>query len=186
MSLQHLLAAITEQATSELAAYKRASDERLSAAKARQKASVVERTAAIGKQVEDRKTLLRAKAETHAQLSRRASVLQARQRLIDEIFDAVLAAVGAVPEQKIESLLKRLLTSMPKTGTIRPAKKHAALIQKLLNGSELQLGEPINATGGFVFESETIEKTCTFEHLISNELRSQKELWVSRELSLIS
>lgn len=186
MSLPHLLDAITAQANDEIASMKRASDARLAEATARQQASIAERKASIAKQVEDRKTMLRAKAETHAQLSRRSSVLQARQRLIDEIFAAVLAALAALPEQKVESLLKHLIAGLPKEGTLRPAKKHAALLQKLLHGTHVKMGEPIDAVGGFVFESSTIEKTCTFEHLVANELRNRKELWVSRELSRLS
>lgn len=183
MSLTHLLEAITAQANDKIAAFTRASEERLTAAKSRHETTLQERRASILSQVEERKTLLRSKSETHAQLSRRTAVLQARHQLIDDVFATVLDTLVALPDQKVEPLLRHLLSSLPKTGTVLPAKKHVHVLQTLLHGSSLHLGEAIQAKGGFIFQSDTFDRTCTFEHLVLTEMRNAKELWVSRELS---
>jgi vacuolar-type H+-ATPase subunit E/Vma4 len=183
MSLANLLDAITAQANDEIAAFKQASDNRLAAAKTHHAMAISECQGAILTQVEQRKTMLRAKSETHANLQGRSAVLKARQAIIDEMFQSALEKLSALPEQKVENLLMRLLSALPSKGIVRPTVKHAGIIKRLLQNSALQIGEPINASGGFLFQNDIQERTCTFEHLVQNELRSAKELWVAKQLS---
>ncbi|MEQ1849480.1 MAG: hypothetical protein ABL890_02735 [Candidatus Peribacteraceae bacterium] len=181
MSLQHLLEAITSEAKHSVAQAENAAATRMSQKKEVQKKALGVRKQEIDDQVEKRKVFLRSKAETHAKLSMRAAVLTRKQENIDSIFSAAFESICALSDKEVEPLLSSLLGSLPQGGEIRPSKKHDALIKKLAQGRTI--GAPIDAKGGFLFVSATLERNCTFEHLVLSELRSRKELEVARALA---
>jgi vacuolar-type H+-ATPase subunit E/Vma4 len=180
MSLQHLLDAITAHANEEITKAENAAALRMSQKKEAQTKALSARMAEIDDQVEKRKTMLRAKAETHAKLSTRSGALSHKQGKIDEVFATVMEQASALTDKDVEPLLAALIKSLPNDGEIRPAKKHEALIKKLAGNR--QVSASIDAKGGFLFVSKTQERNCTFEHLILTELRARKELDVARAL----
>jgi len=181
MSLQHLLAAIIDQTDREIAQTENAVAKRLAEKKAVSDKALSAHLSSIDEQVTKRKAMLRAKAETHANLSMRSELLTAKQQMIDEVFSAVMEKVSLLPDAEMEPVFRTLLASLPDGGEIRPSKKHAALVQKVAGGRKI--GSPIESKGGFMFISEKEERNCTFEHLVGTELRSKQELMVARSLS---
>ena len=90
--------------------------------------------------------------------------------------------MAELPEKDVETLMHVCLKKISQNGTIAPAKNHESLLKKIAPSEQFKICNTINATGGFVFSSETQEHDFTFEHIVAEYLRPQTELNVSKTL----
>jgi vacuolar-type H+-ATPase subunit E/Vma4 len=135
----------------------------------------------ITEQRDQKKRQLREKAESHARMTRSKSVLAAKRRHMDSLYDTVFDLLKNMPKDKTEKFLELCLKQVTSSGVIRPAKAHEAIIKKMLpKGCEL--GSAIEASGGFRFESDTTEQDFTYEFLVGQLLRPATEVRAGSEL----
>ena len=120
------------------------------------------------------------KATSHSEVLTKNTELQTKQELLDELFEQVLTHLAQLPAADTKKVLEHYLKQVPKKGVIRPSKTHQALLKKLVTKHEL--GPTIDAAGGFIFESDTVEQDCTYEHIVQAEIRVQAEVDASYAL----
>lgn len=176
MALDDILQAITLQADQRLSAARTAHERRLAEMRELSDKEIERRTAEIDGQKTEKLNRMRQKIETASVLQARNAQLETKQSLVDDTYRSVIAAVVALPDERLEALFTACLKSIPSTGEILPAKKHAALLKRLATDVRFTVGEPIDAAGGFRFVSDDREVDCTIEALVDNVLRPATEL----------
>lgn len=124
--------------------------------------------------VEQKKVQLQQKAANHADMLVKSATLKQKQQCINDVYDAVLTQLGSLPKDKLEKLLKACLERLPKKGTLHPSKAHKDMLTSLASGYDV--GDAIDASGGFLFTSDTQEYNFTFEHLVTTVVRPQTEI----------
>lgn len=181
MALPDILTAIIKESDAQIAALEQQHASATSEAKA--KAAIALSASKADTEVKKKRDMdqLRKKAEQEAQTMIRNAVLERKRALLDRTFDAVLAALSQEADATVEPLLKACLAQV-KSGEIRPAKPHAALIAKLAQGLPVTVGSAIDARGGFLCVSKTREQDFRFETLVSEFLRPRTELAVAQDL----
>jgi vacuolar-type H+-ATPase subunit E/Vma4 len=129
-------------------------------------------------QVSEKKRSMTKRTHTMADMERKSQVLRQKRSLMDAVYQELLEKLRTAPQEKIGRLLDSCLSSLHgKKGQIRPAKAHASMIPGLphFDSKHFSLGEHIDAAGGFIFASDIAEEDFTFERLIADNVRSQKE-----------
>jgi len=144
--------------------------------------SLAKKKQEIAVQKEQKKTHLKAKAQAHAESAKRNTVLLKKQELLDRLYAKVTAELSALPENKVEELLRTCLKQISQKGIIYPSKKHAAALKKLAPSEQFTMGKESDASGGFLFVSDKQEYDFTFEHLVEEILRPETDLAISHEI----
>ncbi|PIR48327.1 hypothetical protein COU80_05145 [Candidatus Peregrinibacteria bacterium CG10_big_fil_rev_8_21_14_0_10_55_24] len=182
MALADILVAISSHADQRIAEARTVHQKHLTQLREASERAIAGKKQSIAQQKEQRKNQLKAKAENHAAMVKRNALLRKKRELLDSTYAAVTEKLSALPPNTVEPLLRACLKSIRGKGIIHPARKHADLLKRLADSAQFSMGEPIDAAGGFLFSSLKQEQDCTFEHLISEVLRPQTELEVSRSL----
>jgi len=182
MALADILAAITQQADQRIAEARTAHQKQLTQYREQSEREIATKKQEIAAQKEQRKVQLKAKAENHAAMLKRNAQLKKKQELLDRTYQKVVKELSALPDDKIEPLLRQCIKSIKSEGTIHPSEKHENLVQKLADSGKFKIGSSIKAKGGFLFVSETREQDYTFEHLVQETLRPKTELEISQLL----
>lgn len=175
MALQDIIAAIIAQADAQISDKRSMLNKKLSELKEESERSTAGKKQEIAQQKEERKNQMRAKAQARAQMIERSAELAKKQELLDRLYADTITALTKLPEKDQESFLERCLKKVKGKGVLRPAKGHAASLKKLLP-KDVELGDPIEAEGGFIFQSEKEERDFTFEHLVQSALRPSTEV----------
>lgn len=181
MALDDILQAIKAHADTVLASARAAHDRRMTEMREASRNDIERKEREIVEQKEQTLARSTQKADAHAATLIRHAALTAKQRVLDDVYASVAAALAEAPESTIEPLLRACLKSLPAAGEIRPAHSHAALLKKLAH-KEHAIGEPIEASGGFIFVSNDRDVDCTFEQLTQRVLRPATELEISASL----
>lgn len=181
MALDDILQAITTHADSELAKARAAHEQRIAAMRETSRLEIERKESEIVGQKDRKLAHARQKADAYASTLVRHAALKAKQRALDDVYRSVATALAEAPESAIEPLLAACLKTLPAAGELRPARSHAALLKKLAH-KDHAIGEPIDATGGFVFVSKDRDVDCTFETLTERVLRPATELEISASL----
>lgn len=182
MALQDILKAITAEADQKITSERSAHQKRLSTMREQSEQRISKRKQEIAMQKEEKRQQMRAKSEAHAQMIERNAELKKKQELLDTLFTLVTKKLGSCSEDKAEALLKQCIKSIKSKGTIHPSKAHANLLKKIAPSEQFEMGDAVEATGGFVFSSDKEERDFTFEHLVSQYLRPRTEVETASEL----
>lgn len=182
MALQDIISAITAEADRDIAALRKAHEERVSAAKAKHESALSSLKGTMSSQVASRKAQLLLKTKTHATMDRRNHISSAKQAVINAAFAESLALLAAQPDEKVEPLLRACLKRIKGAGTLHPSKRHEALIQKIAPSEQFMIATVTDAVGGFLFVGKSFEADFTFEHIVHGVLRPAKELEVADQL----
>lgn len=180
MAFDDILAAIIAQTDEHIAQARQAHQQQLAMLKTDSETQLQTLEDDISAQKEAKKTSMLQKATTHSESIVKNAELQVKQDLLNALFEQVLTHLTQISKEDTTKLLTSYLSSLPKEGVIKPSKKHQALITELAKGHTI--GEPIEATGGFIFESAKIEKNCTYEHIVAEEIRLHSELTSASQL----
>ena len=180
MALDDILTAIKTHADSELAKARAAHEQRIAEMRDASQREIERKEREIVGQKEQKLAHARQKADAYASTLVRHAALKAKQRSLDDVYRSVAASLAEAPEATIEPLLKACMKNLPASGEIRPARAHAAILKKL--AGQYDIGEPIDAAGGFIFVSKDRDVDCTFETLTERVLRPATELEVSASL----
>lgn len=179
MALQDIMTAITAQADREIAVLRDQHSRRSNDLRECHRAAMDNLKNGMAKQVESRKAQLLLKMQTHAAVERRNRIASVKQEVIDETFKRALDRLSALPEKKVEPLLKACLDQIKDAGVLHPSKKHEPLVRKLVTSDRLTVGAPSDIKGGFRFVGKKSEADFSFEHLLLGVLRPMKEVEVA-------
>ena len=182
MALQDIINAIIAAADADIEQARRAHQQEMTNLREEAERSLATKKQEIASSRERKKEQLRSKAENHAAIQKRNAVLTKKRELLDRVFDAVVDKLVATDAAALETLLRSCLKTIAAKGTIHPASAHEALLQRLADSGQFTIGSTIDAKGGFLFVSDKEEADFTFEHLVQENLRSSKELDVSKQL----
>ncbi len=182
MALQDIITAITAQADREIATLRDAHEQRTKSLRDRHQTNLVSVRSAMAEQVAKRKEQLLLKMKTHVQGERRNRLSSAKQAVIHAAFTETLARLSALPDEKVEPLLRTLLKRIKAKGVLQTSKRHEALLRKLAPSEQFSLEIDPHAKGGFRFVGKTSEADFTFEHLVHGVLRPWKELDIAHLL----
>lgn len=180
MAFDDILTAIVAHTDELIAQAKKAHLQLLTDLKAQNETQVQVLEQSIAEQKEVKKASMLQKAKTHSEALVKNADLQAKQDLLDKLFEQVLTYVTQLPKEDTTTLLTKLVARLPKEGVIYPSKAHKELLTKL--APKLTTGETINVVGGFIFKSPTMEQDCTFEHIVTEEIRQQSEVQAASKL----
>jgi vacuolar-type H+-ATPase subunit E/Vma4 len=181
MALQHILDAIVAEADRKIDEIQSAHKQRMKEMREQSDRAVTQKKRQINDQLEQRKRQMQEKAASHARMLRSKSLLAKKQECMDSLYANVLEKLSSLPKDKLEVFLKACLERLDGEGTIYPAKPHEAIIKKLAK-DRFEIGEPIDALGGFRFESRKIEHDFTFEFIVHSLLRPQTEVAIADDL----
>lgn len=115
-----------------------------------------------------------------SRLNREMLVYQ--HELVDEIFDAAVAKLKAVPDNELSAMLKRATEGMEGNFTLHPGELSAKRIggkdveEAILDNDNLQISlsaETIPGKSGFVFRDDRVEYDFLFEDLVE-DLKSER------------
>lgn len=180
MALSHILAAITAEADAQIADATAKHRATLSAMDERHAAAVKDMTSAIQQKKQERMQQLRRRAQDHTDMLHRHAVLDRKQRIIDDFYEAAIRDLAALPATETEKLLTGWVRHLPKGGRILPSKAHEAIVRRIAQGHDV--GPSIDAKGGFRFESDREDRDYTYEFLVTHILRPATEISVASQL----
>ena len=177
--LDHILAqakvktdTITKQADADVAHLREA------AVTAEAEAIEAVHTAAASKQ-----KALTKKVQSYVTHERKSRCLSAKRAVIDEAFVSALEQLKQLPQDVKEKMYASLINRLPKTGDIIPAAGDAALIAKVTKkAGEYKVNGELEASGGFVFCTDTQEVDFTFETIMRQQIEMQVEGEVAKKL----
>lgn len=181
MALQHILDAIVQDADNRIQQISSGSKQRLKDAREAGDTRLKESRRKIVESVDLKKRQLKEKTLSYALMKKRKVMLEQKQEHMNDLYELVLQKLSDLPKDQQEDFLQACLKTLPASGTIRPSKAHEALLQKLIPKG-YEIGESIDARGGFIFSNETQEFNCTLEFLVRHVLRPQTEVAVAHEL----
>lgn len=180
MALQDILDAIVAEANRRIDEARSAHNRQQSDRKEQHRQAVSDLRQSLDQSKDEKMTQLKAKAESHAQNLVQNGTLREKQSILDDLYAETLSYLSSQSDNDLEPLVRGCLERITGEGTIRPAKKHVSLVEKLAKGKTI--GEPLDCMGGFVFESSKSDEDYTFETLVHQYLRPQTELHVSSQL----
>lgn len=181
MALQDILSAITAEADERISSAQAGHKKLMKEMKEQGERNVLDTQQRLQEQKRRKMTQLKERAEAHAHMISRHALLQKKQELLNDTYDQVVAALVALPKDKMEAFLGHCLKGIHSKGVIRPAKASEAMLKKLA-GDKFEMGETVDAQGGFVFVAEKEERDCTFEFLVREALRPSTEVDAAHKL----
>ena len=182
MALQDILKAIIAEADQQIESERKVHQKHLSTLKEQSEQRTAKRKQEIAVQKESRKDQMRAKSEAHAQMIERNAELKKKQELLDDLFGKVVTELGKMSDNEVEEFLNKCVKSIHAHGEILPSKAHADLLKRIAPSEKFKIGEPISASGGFIFISNKEEQDFTFEHLVSSYLKPKMEVEIANEI----
>lgn len=182
MALQDIITAITSQADHDIAALRGAHEHRVREMRTKHKGALDSLRSTMLRDVDTRKSQLLLKVKTHSAVERRNRISAVKQSVINAAFAEAIAMLAALPDDKVEPLLRACLKRIKGNGTLHPSKRHEALLKKIAPSEQFTIGPVTDAIGGFRFVGTTSEADYTFEHIVHGVLRQKKELDVAHLL----
>ncbi len=176
MALQDLLDGIVADAEGRIQAANDAHKQRMSELRAATDRDSAKNLQSIAHQKEQKKVQMVQRSKSQAAMLRRHALLRKKQQMLDKVYDDVITALLALPEEKQQSFLKTCLDRIDTKGVVHPAKTHKGLIEKIATHGRMEIGSPVEARGGFIFRSASEVHDYTYEFIVGELLRSKTEL----------
>lgn len=182
MALHDILSAIVSEADKQIAAHKTQHERTVTDAQTKANQELERLTADLEAQVAQKSDQMTRKAHQRAEQIRRNAVLQRKREMLDAMYTSILDRLSKESDATLEPLFASLLSKLS-GGEILPAKKHEALLKKLIGGhKQFTMGDSIDAKGGFRCVSKTREEDFRLETIVHEVLRPRTELSVSEHL----
>jgi vacuolar-type H+-ATPase subunit E/Vma4 len=181
MALTDIFEGIVAETDAQIQTAKGAHKERMKSLRAQSDAAVTSKLQAMHEQKELRKRQMRSRMLTHADMTKRNAILAKEQEYMTIFFNHLIEKLANLPKPALEKFYATCFESINAKGTIRPAKPHKEIIEKIA-GKHFSIGEPLDIPGGFLFTSETQDRDFTFPFLVQNVLRPKTEIEVAKRL----
>lgn len=97
-------------------------------------------------------------------------MLQEKQKMIDKVYKTALQKLKDISDDKYVSLMEKFVSDIKIDGELISANGKESLLKKSIKKSSASLTvskDTVNADGGFIFRSPSMEIDFTFETLIS-------------------
>jgi len=185
MALNDILQSIKEQAQKEIDAVKKqAENERSTISKE------------WGEKIDAKKKLLtedtRQRALNKLQQARfvihsrkQAKILEAKQQLIEKVYQTALKNLKKIDDSKYESLMEKSAAKLPDVSGkifLTESDERAKIVKKVIKNKKYTIEkETVKGSGGFVFSSKDIDIDNTFEAMVDS-LRKSTQTEVSKIL----
>lgn len=133
-----------------------------------------------------RKEAMLKKVKMLGETERRNAILNAKQEVINQVFEQSVEKLMNLPEAEYEKIIVALFE---KTGNIQGAVFHSPKGKENITISAMKKakmaykqGSSIDIQGGFTLTSDTIDIDNSIENLVKKELRQQIQLELSKTL----
>lgn len=181
MALHDILSAITTEADRHIATLKAQHEQTVSDALTGAKRELEKFESSLTAEYGRKQDQAVRNAKLRAGQVLRNAVLQRKHEHLDSVYAAVLdrlAANAGAFGPLFTSVLARF-----SGGVIRPSAPHAALLRQLVGGNTaLAMGSEIDASGGFVWATDTRQEDWRLESIVNDLLRPRTELDISLAL----
>ncbi len=184
MALQDIITAIIEEADREIAILRENHERSAKMMRHAHQQSQSMLKNNMSEQLETRKKQLLLKVHTHCAVERRNRISAMKQEVINAAFTEALTMLAALPDEKVEGILRACLKHIKGKGSLLVSKRHEALLRKIAPSEQFTIENTSDAMGGFRFISTAAEADYTFEQLIHGVLRPMKELEIAHLLFL--
>lgn len=182
MAFHDILAAITAEADTQIAALKTQHERTVADAQANANRELERMSEDLRARHAQKSIQVTRKAKQESEQIRRNAVLQHKRSLLDAVYESIVDKLSKESDDALTPLFSALLARQS-GGEILPAKKHKALLEKLTHGKKgFVIGETIDAKGGFLCISPTREEDCRIESLVQDVLRPRTELSAAEHL----
>lgn len=128
---------------------------------------------------------MKQKMETIFKMESRNLTLEAKTKLINQVFEGAINTLRELPEKEYKKWLVSQLKSIPfDSGEIIPAKGREKITQEAMKECKLnfKLASAGDFSGGFIAQSEDMEINNMFESIVYKQLKSNLELKVAKIL----
>ena len=138
---------------------------------------------AINHEFAEKRSQLKSRSETMADLEARRSTLSVKRELVEESFAAAEKSLLSLPDKEYLSFIEKLMRNLDdKRGEIIVGKSEKRIDQKFidkvnetLDGSYKLSGERGSFDGGFVLRNGRVETNCTIAMLVSQSKRTLEQ-----------
>lgn len=182
MALSHILHAITAEADAEIRTLQKKHDDTVHALDSDHATALTNIRQGIAQKKSERLRSLRTRAEGHVNMKKRHAILRRKQEILDALYADVSKSLTTLPPATIEKMITLWVQNLPCAGVIRPSVLHEAFLKKVC-GSKHTVSAPVaHISGGFLFESEKIDRDYSFEFLVRELLRPATEINSAHQL----
>lgn len=137
------------------------------------------------RQLDERKAALELKMRTLQKMEERNMLLTTKSELINEVFEKALAELVKLPEKEYRAWLEKLLAKLPhQKGHITAAKGKKAMTKELVAKLKLpyEVEHEGHFHGGFIAKTDKLEVNATFESLLMNQEKMDREIEIAKML----
>lgn len=137
------------------------------------------------KQKEQKMIDLKQKMNTILKMESRNSMLEAKTKLVNNVFDSVLEKLDSLSDSDYQKWLSTSIKEITlKEGEIVPAKGKEKLTEEAVKDakSELKVVKAGEFKGGFIIRSKNIEIDNTFKSIVYKQLKPELELQAAKIL----
>lgn len=180
MAFNDILQALATATDARIAAARTATQESIARTREQLDRETSEKLAFFESECERKKKNMERQIKAHTQMNGRQAAMAAKHALMDQTYAAALKKLENLDPARTETFLRLLLESCPEGGVLHPATPHVAMLKKIAGNRTM--GDPINASGGFIHETDTCDRMCTYEVLVRDILRPATELTVASTL----
>lgn len=182
MALSDILKAIVEETDSRISEARSEHKKRVKELRERSETEILDIQRSIENQKKQKMAALKSRAESHVEMRARHLSLEEKRKVLDEAYALLLEKLAALPAKEQKAFLERCLKSIPEKGTLHPAPAHKKLLEELADEKKFTIGKPTQASGGFLFSSETQNRDYTYEFLAQHVLRPTTEVSAAHRL----
>ncbi len=180
MAFHDILRALDADADARISAARKAKQESVARSREQLEHAASEKLSTIATDVDREKKRMERQIVAHTQMNGRQASMRAKHGLMEQSYAKALDALAGMNAAKTEEFVKRMIDACPEGGTIRPAQPHETLVKKL--SGKRAIGPSVKSCGGFIHETETADRDCTYETLVRDILRPATELAVASTL----
>lgn len=180
MAFHDILRALDADADARISSARAAKQESVAQTREKLEHAASEKLAGIATEVDRKKKNMERQIVAHTQMNGRQAAMTAKRDLVEQTYAKALDMLAGMNPAQTEEFLKRMIEACPEGGVIRAAQPHEALVKKLAGKREI--GAPVKGRGGFVHETDTSDRDCTYETIVRDILRPATELAVASTL----
>ena len=185
MALQDILNSIQEKLEEELQKVSDEEEKMLNDIKKQMKKEQDQKLKELTRQKESKINALGQKMEIILKMESRNSLLKAKTKLVDGVFDSVFEDLNKLSDAEYKEWMSSSIKKMDLSeGEIIPAKGKEKLTEEVIKetGLNLKIAKAGDFTGGFIACSKNIEINNTFNSIVFKQLKPEFELQVAKIL----
>jgi len=182
MPLKDLLTAIDKHLQQTLDALQSTHDTEIAALKLEAKQVLQQDLNVLESKFELKKLQLNRKTNDHAEREKSNGILAVKRSLLDEVYSQAAQKLATSSPKDLAPVWQWALKQVHQAGTLMPSKAFAAVAVDLIKGTDLTVGDSIEALHGFKVQTATQEFDFTLETILNSLIRPATEHHVADKL----